>query len=98
MKNDSIKKYWCYGEITKNGYKISISRKKNTYNAFNYYISIKFSDGDAYADFKIIEFNDEMGNNFLVYNNDMIINEEMDYTDTLDNCIKGCLYYFYTRY
>lgn len=96
--NEKIKNYWCYGEITKNGYKIAVSRKKNTYNGFNYNVSIKFSDGDAYADFKIVEFNDEMGASFLVYNNDMVINEEMDYTDTLEDCINGCLYYFHTRY
>ena len=92
--NENIKKYWATQELLNYGYKLVVKRNKKSAK-----VIIKFSDGDIYTQFKI-EQDDIMGDEVCVVydecNED--ITDYLDYTSTIDDCIKGCIYRFITCY
>lgn len=95
---DSYKDYWAYKEVSKNWE----SEVEVYHNRDNEPVGAKVivwydkGENDKYAEFKI-ERDEEYGD-WFVYDDGMLINDSMDYTDTLEDCIKGCFYYFHTRY
>lgn len=88
--NENIKKYWATQELLDYGYKLAIKRNKKSAK-----VIVKFNDGDIYTQFKIEKaidmyfIYDEWGDN---------ITDTFDYTDSMDDCIKSCIYAFITRY
>ena len=91
---ETIKKYWCYNDISKN-YNIKIKELKNSVNVF-----INYLDG---VKFEIEKINVNNENLFIIFdttNKDYKknITNCLEYIDTIEDCIKGCLYYFNTRY
>ena len=95
---NSYKDYWAYKEVSKNWE----SEVEVYHNRDNEPVGAKViiwydkGENDKYAEFKI-ERDEEYGD-WFVYDDGMLINDSMDYTDTLEDCIKGCFYYFHTRY
>lgn len=94
--SSKITEYWCYKEITARGYKVDITDSS---------VSIYFPDGDLYAHFTFKRDEDESDEYWYVYNhNDKkdskgeCINGALEYTDTYEDVVNGCLYYFWSRY
>lgn len=92
--NETIKNFWATQEIIERGYKIKITRKYG-----NATVEIK-TNGSTDAKFEIIhyEYKDFDLEGYSVYDGFDEITEYLDFTDTLDECINGCIYYYYTRY
>lgn len=89
----NYKDYWCYKEIIEYGYIVDVKKEKEEVE-----LTIKFDDGDTYTSFLIKEF-EVLGDKMLmVYNEDEDITECLDFTQTIDECIKGCLHYFWSRF
>lgn len=91
---ENVKNYWATRKILECGYKLNIKQNKT-----NATVMILFPDGEVYTQFKIVRDNldddifysiyDEWGDN---------ITDTFDYTDSMDDCIKSCIYAFMTRY
>lgn len=95
--------YWATKEVIEYGYDITLAVRQEKEDRKIYDLKILFDDGDLYAGFEIIEFYPdkelfETKNSYLVKLDDEYINDEMEFTDTLDECINGCIYYFHTRF
>ena len=89
----AYKEYWAYQEVTKNWE----SDVKTFRDGATVTIWYNKAQNDPYAEFRI-EYDDGY---WYVYDDTqggMLINTAMDYTDTLEDCIRGCFYYFHTRY
>lgn len=92
---ESIKNYWCYEDIKKNN-NINIKELKDR---------IRVNIYDKYgvnATFYIKQYNYNFDSfsisGFNVFDKDINITEELEFTDSINDCIKGVLYYFNTRY
>lgn len=98
---ESVKNYWGYNDIKKLGYSVRITKRecKNKWLAYTVTIA---RGKEKYASFEIREMQpDELcGIMYWVYDKQLetYINEDMDFTSTLEECINGCLYRFLTRY
>lgn len=98
---ETVKNYWGYNDIKKLGYNVRITKRecKNKWLSYNIHIC---KGKDKYASFEIREMQaDELsGIMYWVYDKQLetYINEDMDFTSTLEECINGCLYQFLTRY
>ena len=88
--SDDVKQYWAYKEIKKNKYKVELLKDKEN----NIIIKIKDYINDLITTFKIVEFE----NMLFIYNDNELINDEVDFTNTVDECVKSSIYYFSTRY
>ncbi len=99
----TYKEYWAYQEVTKNWESdIVISEDGKSATVTIWYDK---SDNDIYATFEIMLFTvDDIENSdtWFIYDTTggehMILNDYVDFTETLDECIKSCFYYFHTRY
>ena len=92
--NENIRNYWATQELLDYGYKLVIKRSKKSAK-----VIIKFNDGEIYTQFKIEQDNimgDEMCVVYDEWNDD--ITDYLDYTSTIDDCIKGCVCRFITCY
>lgn len=99
--SEKVKNSWQYKKLKELDYYVKLSRenKKDTK------LTIYFPDGDIYTKFIIhkdvsIDFDDmyfiyDIGSDENYKEN---ITYEVDYTDTYDDCIISCMYYFLTRY
>ena len=107
----NYKDFWVYKELVNLGYtiKVKTAKPKNvikdndpdydfSYTSIKITVAIYFEDGDLYTKFEIFEIEDSDGRGYLIYDGSDIINGEVDYDETLNECICSCLYYFYTRY
>lgn len=83
--------YWAYQKVKEYGYKTKVDKTS---------VTIFFPDGDIYTKFTLKKVPaDEFGDEFyLVYDHGYNITEELDYTDTWNEAVCGCFYYFITRY
>lgn len=87
---ENVKSYWATRKVLEYGYKLKIKQNKNSTK-----VIILFPDGEIYTQFKIEKaidmyfIYDEWGDN---------ITDTFDYTDSMDDCIKSCMYAFITRY
>ena len=97
---DALPKYtdfWAYKDTIKN-YNVDVNANESTGTASIY---IYFDDGDVYAHFEITypqDFDD-----YLVYDvsesgRKKSITGDLEYSQTLNDCICSCFYYFQTRY
>lgn len=91
--------YWAYKEVTKNWESDVITNGRIT----DITIWYNKKENDAYARFQIKEFHDVEYTGYLVYEvyddgDKENITDQLDFTDTLNNCIESCFYYFHTRY
>lgn len=96
---DTIKKYWAYEEIISHGYKITFKDIKD---------GVRVSISDKYgieASFKVKSYRYDLDtfsvdgyNVYDITNGNKDITEALDYTETIEDCVKGALYYFNTRY
>ena len=96
MKNQlpDYKEYWFYNDTKSVGYEIVVEITSDG----DAIVSIHFPDGDLYTDFFIEKIVLDYKTFYMIHNGEEIINEELDFTDTLNDCICGCFYYFATRY
>lgn len=81
---EELKDFWAYKEVSKN-YKVKADKTK---------VTILWKDGTVYTEYEI----KEIDGSYLVYNQGELINDEMDFTETLLECQRGCIYHFHTRY
>lgn len=88
---ENVKNYWAYKEIEER-YKITIREKANEKGAT---ITIDYLGG---VKFNIIKETFQNITFYRAFDNYGDITQELEYTDTLEDIIKSCLYYFITRY
>lgn len=79
--------YWAYEDILRYGYSVEVEPDR---------VTIRFEDGDVYADFRLKKDVEE--NYYWITVNDRIINEEVDFCETYDEAVCSCFYYFVTRF
>ena len=96
MNKEDIKKYWCYEELKKRNYNIKIEEKKRQVK-----VSI-ISKYDCYT-FTIKNYNYNLDtitiSGYNVYDmQGYDITNYLEFTETIEDCVKGVLYHFYTRY
>lgn len=99
MNKEIITKYWAYNDIESHGYKISF---KDTKDSVIVNISDKYG---VQARFKIKSYKYNLDTfdikGYSIYDITNCIRDitnELEYTETLEDCVKGVLYYFNTRY
>lgn len=99
--SDKVKNSWQYKRLKELEYDVELYRVDEQ----NTKLVIYFPDGDIYAKFLIhknisIDF-DEM---YFIYDIGSTekykenITYEVDFTDSYDDCVISCMYYFLTRY
>jgi hypothetical protein len=92
---EQIKNYWAYQDVSKN-YKINI---KETKDGARVTISDKYG---VEAMFKVKRYSYNLDTmtveGYSVYDRADNITEELDYSENINDCVKGCIYYFSTRY
>ena len=88
--SDDVQEYWAYKDIKKNKYKVELLKDKEN----NIIIEIKDYINNLITTFKIVEFE----NMLFIYNDNELINDEVDFINTVDECIISSIYYFSTRY
>ena len=88
---ENVKNYWAFKEIEER-YKITIKEKANVKGAtitIDYLGGVKFNIiKETFQDMIFYRVKDNYGD----------ITQELEYTDTLEETVKSCLYYFITRY
>lgn len=102
---DSYKDYWAYKDVSKNWESDVEIYKDSNFEPTGAKVIIWYDKdaNDKYAEFRI-ERDEEFGDWFVYEETDTgkkggrMINDLLDYTDNLEACIKGCFYYFNTRY
>ena len=83
---------WQYKRIIELGYIVDVTDDS---------VTIKFDDGDVYANFKLIppdNPSDPYDEWMAKDSYGDIVSTSFDYTDSYDEIVTGCLYYFLTRY
>lgn len=101
--NEKVLNYWAAEEVLKNGYKLKLKKSKSLKDRNVYSFKILFPDGDVYANFEIVEFFpeaelNETKNSYIIKEFSEYITEELEFTDSLNECLESCIYRFYTRY
>jgi hypothetical protein len=90
-----IKNYWAYQDVSKN-YKINV---KETKDGARVTISDKYG---VEAMFSIKHYNIKLDTftveGYQIYDRHYEITSELEYTENINDCVKGCIYYFNTRY
>lgn len=91
---ENVKSYWATRKVLECGYKLKIKQNKD-----NAMVTILFPDGEIYTRFKIVRDNLDDDVFYSIYDewNDNIT-DTFDYTCSMDDCIKSCIYAFITRY
>jgi hypothetical protein len=92
---EMIKNYWAYQEVVKN-YKVSIKETKDGARVTisdKYGVEAMFSIN--YYSYDLDTFTVE---GYSVYDRHYNITEELEYTENINDCVKGSIYYFNTRY
>lgn len=93
MEKINYKDYWCYKEIREYGHKVEVKQGEKGVE-----VIIRFYDDDIYTDFLIEEFYVLDEKMLVVTNQGEDITECLEFTQTIEECVKGCLYYFWSRY
>lgn len=94
--NETIRNYWGTQEVLDRGYQIRIEREEEL-------VTITIGDEEWYTKFFIGHNKFEDDEWYSVYhsngwaNKRFNITEELEFTNSFDECIKGCMYYFITK-
>jgi hypothetical protein len=92
---ENIKKYWAYQNVAKN-HKVTI---KETKDGAKVTISDKYGV-EAMFNIKYYCYDMETFTveGYSVYDSNYNITDKLEFVDTINECVKGCMYYFDTRY
>ncbi len=82
----AYREYWAYKRVEELGYKIRVAKTK---------VTILFPDGDVYGEFNLKK---DDGNEYLIYLDGELINDELEFYGTYDEAVSSCFYYFITRF